>query len=264
MDVTQSLKDAENSLRDFIASVLSQLHGNEWLEKCGVSSERLTVWKERKVTEGKRQESGVVDERLIYYADFYDLKTILKKNWSGQFSDALGDWKTFDVWLTELEKLRDPDAHRRELLQHQKNLAIGISGEIRSRIIRYRGRKDTIDDCFPKIESARDNLGNIWVPDSGFGAKDVITNMSLRPGDTIEFIVTASDPDGLPIEYGMDIRNCETKWQQDNSFSINVSSEHIGKSFVIGLYIRSPRSYHAHKNYDDFIDFRYRVLPPKD
>ena len=69
-----------------------------------------------------------MEERLIYYADFYDLKTILKKNWDTSFADALGDWKTFDVWLTELEKLRDPDAHRRELLPHQKSLIIGISG----------------------------------------------------------------------------------------------------------------------------------------
>ena len=51
----------------------------------------------------------------MYYADFYDLRTILKK-WAGEFSNALGDWKTIEVWLTELEKLRDPDAHRRELL----------------------------------------------------------------------------------------------------------------------------------------------------
>jgi hypothetical protein len=76
MDVTQALRDAENSLRDFIAAVLSQSLGPNWVEQSGVSPERLAKWRERKVIEEKRQESGVVEERLIYYADFYDLKTI--------------------------------------------------------------------------------------------------------------------------------------------------------------------------------------------
>ena len=32
-----------------------------------------------------------------------------------------------EVWLNELEALRDADAHRRELLPHQKHLALGRS-----------------------------------------------------------------------------------------------------------------------------------------
>lgn len=263
MDITQSLKDAENSLRDFISSVLIKNLGENWVEKCGVSPERIAVWQGRKVTEEKRQRAGVVDERLLYYADFYDLKTILKKHWSGEFSEALGDWKTFEVWLTELEKLRDPDAHRRELLQHQKNLAIGISGEIRSRIVRYRSRLETVDDCFPKIESARDNLGNIWVPESKYKSSTIHTEMSLRPGDSIEFIITASDPEDLPLEYGMDIKHGNIKWQKSNGFLITISPDDISKSFSVGLYIRSSRSYHACTHYDDCIDFIYRVLPPR-
>jgi hypothetical protein len=263
VDITQSLKDAENSLRDFISSVLSQTLGADWIKKCGVTSDRIAAWQGRKVAEEKRQKSGVVDERLIYYADFYDLKTILKKHWSGDFSEALGDWKTFEVWLTELEKLRDPDAHRRELLQHQKNLAIGLSGEIRSRIIRYRSRKETVDDCFPRIESARDNLGNIWVPNSKHGPNVVHTDMALRPVDSLEFIITASDPEDLPLEFGIDIKHGSIKWQKSNSFLIKISSNDISRSFSVGLYIRSSRSYHACSHYDDCIDFVYKVLPPR-
>ena len=93
MDITQSLKDAENSLRDFISSVLIRKLGEDWVEKCGVSPERISVWQGRKVTEEKRQRAGVVDERLLYYADFYDLKTILKKHWSGEFSESLAESK---------------------------------------------------------------------------------------------------------------------------------------------------------------------------
>jgi hypothetical protein len=146
IDITQALKDTENALRDFISSVLQKKFGGNWVEQCGVSPERIKRWQERKVEEEKRQKFGVIEERLIYYADFYDLKTILKKHWVGEFSEGLGDWKTMEVWLDELGRLRDPEAHRRELLPHQKHLAVGIAGEIRTRIVRYRSKQETSED----------------------------------------------------------------------------------------------------------------------
>ena len=101
MDITQALKDTENALRDFIGFILQQKMGTEWIDKSGISNERIEKWKQRKESEEKRQEAGVVEERLIYYADFFDLRTILQKHWQ-DFAPALGDWKTMDVWLNEL------------------------------------------------------------------------------------------------------------------------------------------------------------------
>ena len=57
MDVTNSLKVAENSLRDFIAYVLQQEIGNDWISKCGVSQERIDIWKERLEIEKKKMNS---------------------------------------------------------------------------------------------------------------------------------------------------------------------------------------------------------------
>lgn len=259
MDVTQALKDAENSLRDFIAAILLQSIGPNWAEQSGVPPGRLEKWRERKVAEEKRQKSGVVDERLIYYADFYDLKTILKKNWSSEFSTVFGDWKTFEVWLTELERLRDPDAHRRELLPHQKHLVLGISGEIRTRIVRYRSRKESADDCFPKIESVRDSLGNIWVHGDWMGG--VVTRMKLRPNDTIDFIVTASDPEDLPFEYGICFSSLGEIWQSSGEFNLTITEDHISKNFGVFFKIKSSRPYHANDGYDDMVIFVYDVLP---
>ena len=81
IDISQTLKDTENALRDFIALILLEELGSEWEKKSGVSPERLAKWQERKKIENKRQSAGAVDERLIYYADFYDLETILDKQW---------------------------------------------------------------------------------------------------------------------------------------------------------------------------------------
>jgi hypothetical protein len=260
MDVTQALRDAENSLRDFIAFMLSK-SGEDWLDRCGVPAERIAKWQERKVIEGKRQETGVVEERLIYYADFYDLKTILKKHWSDKFTLVFGDWKTLEVYLTELERLRDPDAHRRELLPHQKNLVLGISGEIRNRIVRFRSKMETPEDCFPRIESARDSLGNIWVPDSHW-LKLIDTKATLRPGDVLDFVITATDPEDFQLEYSVESVG-QTKWQSDPSMQFLITNSHIGRSFYIELSIKSSREYHAKLGYDDRVTFQYCVLPSK-
>lgn len=260
-DVTQALWDAENALRDFIALTLSRSHGSDWVTHSGVSADRIARWKDRKTTEAKRQLGGVVEERLLYYADFYDLKTILKKHWGQGFSQALGDWRTFEVLLIELERLRDPDAHRRELLPHQKHLVIGISGEIRNRIVRYRSKMETSDDCFPRIESVRDSLGHIWVPEDRASLKTLFTDATIRTGDTIEFVVTATDPEDTPLDYAIGMGDVPGQWQDTGSFVVMFEEKHIRRVLTVGFYIRGHREYHASGFYDDCVDFCYRVLP---
>jgi hypothetical protein len=262
VDVTQALRDTENSLRDFIAFVLSK-SGQNWISKCGVPSERIEKWKERKAVEEKRQEAGVVEERLIYYADFYDLPTILHKNWSGEFSTALGDWKTFKVYLDEIGKLRDADAHRRELLPHQKHLILGVSGEIRNRIVRYRSKMETSDDCFPRIESVRDSLGNIWVPDTNLGLKMVDTKATLRPGDALDFVITAVDPEDFPLEYSVYKSFLNITWQSNPNLQFQIAETHISRTFSLYLAIKSSRDYHASPLNDDVVQFIYSVIPNK-
>jgi len=263
MDITQDLKDAENALRDFIILKLQSAFGLAWEEKSGVSEERLQKWRERKQIEAKRQDSGIVDERLLYYADFYDLRTILKKHWAGHFAEVLGDLKTMEVWLTVLESLRDPDAHRRELLPHQKNLAIGISGEIRTRITRFRSRQGNSESYFPRIESVRDNLGHLWTPT--YSRSVFITNTILRPGDLVSFVITAIDPQGNKLQYGLSKPDNEEIWHDENALSFVVEFKHIGKDRIVELYIRSHLGYHAYPDafplHDDKVSFLYDIIP---
>lgn len=259
MDVTQELTDTENALRDFIAAQLSAKLGKDWVNKCDVSEDRIKTWRERQITEQKRQRSGSSDTRLIYYSDFYDLRTILKKHWS-LFADALGDWKTMEVFLSELESLRDPDAHRRGLLPHQKNLIFGISGEIRNRLIRYRSKQDTGEDYYPRIESVSDNLGNFWSPSTGTG-NHLYTEMNLRPGDILEFVVTARDPLGEPLEYKMGFGMA--RWQDSSEFRRVITEKDVQNELEIYLCVRSHRKFHAWNDMDHAVGFHYSVLPPK-
>jgi hypothetical protein len=262
MDVSQELHDTENALRDFISAIIAGVLGNDWIDKLGVTPERIQGWRTRKESEEKRQEAGVVEERLLYYADFYDLKTILKKHWS-HFSGALGDWKTMEVYLTELERLRDPEAHRRELLPHQKHLILGIGGEIRTRLVRYRSKQETPEDYFPRIESVRDSLGNIWTP--GTPGRAIDSKALLRPGDKLDFVVTATDPQGTAMQYAfapVEVGHHPIEWQESNTITLNVERKHIGQ-FVVRVLLRNARDYRAFFDHDDEIAFLYTVLPPK-
>jgi hypothetical protein len=261
VDVTQALRDTENALREFIAATLEPALGSDWIDKCGVSPERIAKWRERQSEERRRQEAGVVEERLLYYADFYDLKTILKKQWQGDFSEALGEWKRFEVLFDELARFRDPDAHRRELLPHQKSFVLGIEGDIRARLIRWRSRRERVDDCFPRIESIRDSLGNLWT--SSTPAVTFDTGTTLRPGDKIDIVVTARDPEDLRLEYRLAVvgKDDPSDWQESSVFSLEIKEAHISANLFIDLQIRSPRSYHAGPSYDQSVVFMYSVLP---
>jgi hypothetical protein len=265
LDVTRTLKDTENALRDLTSEILREKLGEDWVEKCGVSADRIAKWRERKDEEQKHHEAGTAEERLLYYADFHDLRTILHKNW-GDFAPILGDWKTMDVYLDELEKMRNPEAHRRELFPYQKNLVLGVAGEIRSRIVKYRSKEETGADYYPRIESVRDSLGNSYLP-GRLGSLMVLTKMSLRPGDTIDFVVAASDPMGAELEYrfqvGRLLQERTTGWLRDNTHTVEVERRDVGDTFGVQVEIRSPREYRALGDYDDFVQFRYSVLPPK-
>lgn len=261
MEVNQSLSDTENAIRDFINFILERKYGDTYVEHFGVSPERLTKWKERKVDEAKKISSSAIEERLIYYSDFYDLKTIIKKNWSDfpEFKSTFEDLKKIEFYLDELDKYRNPDAHRRDFLPHQKDLINGISGEIRSRITKFRSTEETGESYFPRIEFIRNNIGNSWQ----FGqSKTIITKQTLYVGDDLEFIITATDPEDLKLEFYCSVDN---KYYETNSFKIQINEKNIGKDASIQVGIKSPREYHAVQGnqLDDWITFCYTILPKR-
>ena len=257
------IRDVENALRSFITTVLSDRFGEAWLEKCGVSPDRLESWRNKREAEEKRLTlGGVVEPRLIYYADFYDLWTILNKHWNGPFSDAFGKKRTMEAYMDTLETLRNAEAHGRVLVPHQTKLAIGIAGDIRSRLVRYRSKMESDEDVFPLIERVCDNFGNIWTPE-GAGRR-AGNDTILRPGDTLEFVVTARDPEDLPLEYGLFCYAASHNfWGPDSTLVFRVTEELITAHLSLTVMIRSPRPYHGQGSADDFVNFGYKVFPLK-
>ncbi|WP_444906098.1 hypothetical protein ACJJIR_16005 [Microbulbifer sp. SSSA008] len=265
MDISDSLKYAENSLRDLLNFILSKQFGADWFYSCGVSDKRIEQWEERKNIDEKK--FGYSDPRIIYYADFYDLKTILKKCWDKGFSDVFGKWKEIEVLLNILEELRNPDAHRRDLLPYQKHLAIGISGKIRAEITEYFSNMETGESYYPRIESVQDSLGNTWA----IGERNPHdTSCILRPGDQIQFNVAGTDPKGDSLEYTV-LPNAlpyEFEWKNNGNFDLTIQNKHVGKKLWVAIAIKSPRDFHATSvvglgKVDDVVKFGFEVLPPR-
>jgi hypothetical protein len=272
MDVSVALRRAENLIRDTLHNVLSKSIGTDWSSNCGVSADRVAKWKERATEE--RRKKGHSDPRLIYYADFYDLRTIIRKSWQNGLAEIFEDLKEVEVLLQILEELRNPEAHRREFLPFEVELAAGILGRLRSRITRYYSQMDTSESHYPRFEFAQDSLGNAYSIGQG---KSVTSQGTLRPGDEIQFKLVASDPLGEPLEYIV-YPNAKSfvraameqspKWNRSGEFCFQIEKEYVGQRFIFMAAVRSSREFHADSQHilgpvDDMLSFSYEILPPR-
>jgi len=89
----------------------------------------------------------------------------------------------------------------------------------------------------------------------------------MRVGDTLELVVSATDPQGEPLSYkAVKIYNMNSawdeNWQEDNVLRIPITPQDVRRDFKVVIYMRSPRQYHARGAWDDDVIFTYEVLPP--
>jgi len=266
MEHSEALKAAENAIRDLYNFILPSQLGESWLQICGVTAERIGKWQERQQEDDNK--FGSYDPRVIYYADFYDLKTILRKNWDKGLSSVFGNLRETEVLLDILADLRNPDAHRRELLPYQRHLAIGISGKIRTNISGYLSNMETRDSYYSKLESVQDSLGNTW----SIGDRNPLpTGCVLRVGDNIQFQVSGSDPKGEPVEFALfplTIPPHEISWNGTGSFDLTINETHINEVLWIFIAIKSPREFHPKREVglgaiDDVVKLGFEVLPSR-
>lgn len=255
MDIRQTLLDTENALRDFISIIMKNIHGDGWITFSGLNEERINELRQRKSKYEEFHNDLAEENRLINYTTFLDLLQIIEKNWEGDFEIAFGDLKTLSTYLTVLTRHTNPDTHNRALLIHQKHLILGISGELRNKMIVYRSWKETGKKGFPRIESVQDNLGNLWM----YGKpRKIRTQLNLKVGDIVEFVVTAKDPEDMELEY----RIFPDKWQSSNILLLEIQDKHIGVQGNVHIGVRSPRKHHAYPlGYDDRVTFEYQILP---
>lgn len=255
MEIARELKDTENALREFIAAVLARNLGEDWMDHCGLAKTRTENWRKRKAEAEALVQPMHGEEPPIFYAPFEDLITLIKKNWEHEFHSVFSDQVTIEAFLRTLERYLDPEQARRELFIFQKHLVLGITGDIRSRIIAYRSLVEVGKEGFPRIESVKDSFGNLWTSGKPMRLK---TNTTLHVGDVVEFIITGYDPEQLPLQY----RILGFKWESSNILRLNIEQKHVGRNAKVNITIRSNRKFHAYPlGYDDRVVFEYQILP---
>jgi len=255
MEIAREIKDTENALKEFVAAVLARHLGASWMDICGLEASRTDKWLKLKFEAETQKNPAQVKELPVFYAPLKDIRDLINQHWEKEFYAVFGDNELMAAYLKILRNFRDPDIARRELFIFEKHLVLGVTGDIRNRIANHRSFMELGKAGFPRIESIKDNYGNVWTVGKPTRLK---TPTSLRVGDVIEFVITAIDPEQGALQY----RIMGFKWESGNILRLPVEENLIGAETKINLTIKSVRKHHAYPlGYDDRVVFQYRVLP---
>ena len=264
IDVNQELKIVENALRDIISFALNIKYGHDWINNLKVSNEKKESWNSKMVEESKKFKGILIDNRLLYYSEFYDLCNIINNHWDDVFKDVFKDKKQIDVLLEIISSYRISIAHNRELRNYQKNFLMGASGIIRHLITEYRADRDNEDSYYPKFQNIFINDLDITKPSDSIE----LYKKQYHVGDDIEVSINVICPPDIEVTYAIamsrnstytfsaeDFSNCnikkfELKWQ-------DIPKVHI---FVA---VKSNQDYHKAGKIDLYEDHSINVLPNK-
>ncbi len=257
MDPEEALTTTENVLRDLIADTLTSKYGRDWIDQ-RVDENTRDRWRDRLIEDQSRREGAKVDDRLIYYSELADLRKLLKNDWDA-FSPCFGTWKRMEVYLQRLISFRHPQRHGRELLPFERDLLLGVTGEIRNKITVFLSERGPDEEYFPKIEYVSDSFGNVA---RGSGSS-VSTGLTLHPGDEVTFTCHGWDPKGEKLQWGWnaDPTMMQIDHYEDDEFTWRLEDKDVAESQGVHIFLLSFRPFHRHGWYDEEVTFNYRVLP---
>jgi hypothetical protein len=235
---------------------------------------------EKREVEKKRRDGAIVSEDLLDYAEFHHLGMIIRKNWEPAFRPIFEDKRRFEVSIGILEDVRNAIAHSRPLLQFERDLVSGISGQIRNQVTIYRTRKDPPTQHYSVIESVRDNFGQNPLAYS----TTPYVPQRLEVGDKVSFICQGSDERGREVEWlvraagpyptsvrlsapiGPAVPGAEARLE------LEITEAHVSEALYVDVSLRAVGArFHRHpaeSTYSFFCDdsrtFLYAVNPPRD
>lgn len=287
-DPASALQAAENALRLAVRSVL----GDAWQGSLDLDSLRQKQEEDR-----KRREGVVVVDDLLNYVEFYQLTSIILKQWE-QFKPVFDDKKRTEVWLATLEDVRNAIAHSRQLVEYERYLVSGISGQIRNLVTLYRTNAIPANAHYAIIESVRDNFGTVGTGDFQLAMQeDYQTHPRLEVGDTLSFTCSGSDGRGRELDWILYAKDhlglyiaLEGQPQpearlvrgrgNDIVLSWTVGPGDVGENYTIEVYVKPVGSRFTRLGdssetpsepwmfsgppHDDKAAFRYSVNPPLD
>lgn len=252
---------AENDLRALIREVL----GDEWLARSNCDAARLEAKREE---ERKRRHGAVVDDDLLAYTEFHEIKDIILRNWD-KFAAVWRSKRYFEAIFDRLEDFRNPDAHSRQLVPFEEHLVFGLTGELRNTITLHRSTAAVTGEHYPIIELIEDSLGNRFVPSEAQqagGGFNVPATFAI--GNTVTFRMKAWDPQGRDLAWTVSFNGKQPQQSLELTgsnveFSWEISEEEVGDNVpIIGITMSSAGKYHRNRKNDAFIALYVTVAPP--
>ena len=141
------IEKVERELRFLVWDILSQKYGEGWIYNEEIICKQKWADELKKVFEKdkKIQHNGNIRELLISYADFFDIKELIKKNRS-LFESVFSNFEVIVGYIETIIGLRNAIKHHRDISLNQQHLLIGICGEIIDAINLWRiGSKIELD-----------------------------------------------------------------------------------------------------------------------
>lgn len=264
IDVNQELKKIENALRDIISFSMNIKYGPNWIDQLMINKTKIADWKNKMNEEIKKYRGTKIENRLIYYSEFYDLCNIIGKHWDDIFKDIFIEKKQIEVLLDIISANRISIAHNRELREYQKSFLIGASGMIRHMITEYKADRDNEESYYPKFESIFINDIDILRVEE----RIEIYDKKYHVGDEIEVVVNVNCPPDVDVKYVISIGDESFHVFSDKEFSKNNRAKYVLKkkdisSVNIVVVVKSNQEYHKYKSFDLKEECSISVLPNK-
>lgn len=271
-----AIKQCESALRQLMGYAYQQHYGDRWLERISSETERAEWAKQARRAAKKNVSEGVVREnRPLDFTYFRDLVGIAENHWT-PIAEALDrgvsdpDKSLTLALLKRLRNVRNDIGHSRPLVTHQKDLASGIAGEIRSKVTIYMSSTDPVGDIYPRIESITDSFGNridSVGPVDGEIAGSCITELVLSLGEVVTFTATGFDPQGRQLRWKMHHNHSvPEEFVSESGAPIDitwtVTENDVSESTTVELYMSAEDArFKRWAAFDHRAYFRYKVRP---
>jgi len=265
MDPIEAIAIIENDLRLLVHATLSREVGPGWADEA-FGEAMLTQLQARADEEARRRRPAAVSTDPLQYTHLGELRRVIEKAayWP-HFLGALGEKKTFTVYMDAVMDYRNAPAHSRTLLQYEKDLLTGIAGWVRTRVTISRSSRDANQEYYPLIEKITDSFGTEWTNENGKTDHSIVsTGIALHVGQEVVFSCSGWDPQGRELKWSIAtfISPSMEAVGAEADLQWVVAGTDVRDHQYVDISVTSSGEYHRYGSHDQRVSFEYRVLPP--
>ena len=227
-------KTYENTLKQVIISILGASDDIDY----NISNELKRRWLEKRNHEKEKNDGFLFEKRILFYADFIDLRTIVEKNWNA-FEKVFKNKDRFFVFFDEVYQFKNTLNLGNSLTKSQEELLSGITADLKNSFTIFSNKNNNTNDYFIAINKVSDNLGTTWFSNNS----DSPNKPTLTVGDDYELLIEANDPKDREIEYEVyHFAGSLRIKQESNRFIFKITADLIGLNTMLVVKAYTPKS----------------------